>query len=84
MIKLYYKVSCFYITKQPDHFHSFRIGIFDSKERAEKVVETLKEKTGFCDHKDKIKIRKVIRFKIPKLLNNVYWEDGFESYIYDK
>ena len=84
MIKFYYKVSCFYITKQPDHFHSFHIGIFDFRERAEKVVETIKEKPGFCDHQDKIKIRKIIRFSKPKLLNNVYWDEGFKTYTYHK
>ena len=84
MIKRYYKVSCFYITKLPDHFHGFHIGIFDTKERAEKVIETIKEKPGFCDHQDKIKIRKIIRFSPPQLLNNVYWTDGFEAYTYNK
>ena len=84
MIKFYYKASCFYITKQPDHFHEFHIGIFDTKERAENVAETIKEKPGFCDHKDKIKIRKTIRLRKPKLLNNVYWEEGFETYTYHK
>ncbi len=84
MFEFYYKVFCFYITKQPDHFHGFHIGVFDSKERAEKVVETIKEKPGFCDHQDKIKIRKIIRFKKPDLLNNIYWTEGFEACSYDK
>lgn len=84
MLKFYYKVYCFYITKQPDHFRSFYIGLFYSKERAEKVVETIKEKPGFCDHQYKIKIGKVIRFKETKLLNNVYWDEGFITYTYRK
>ena len=33
---------------------------------------------------DKIKIRKIIRFRPPQLLNNVYWTDGFEACTYNK
>lgn len=47
MLGFYYKVSCVYFTKKPDHFHGFRIGIFDTKDRAEAVVATIKEKPGF-------------------------------------
>lgn len=84
MIKFYYKVYCFFITKEPEHCHSFHIGVFDSKAKAEKVVETIKEKSGFCDHQDKIKIRKIIRLRQPKLLNNVYWDEGFKTHTYHK
>ncbi len=83
-MKFYYKVSCFYITKQPDHFHGFHIGIFDTRDKAEEVVVTIKEKPGFCDHQDKIKIRRIIRLKAPRLLNNVYWDEGFKTYTYRK
>lgn len=82
MINIYYQVKCFYITKEPDHFHCFDIGIFDSAEKAQLAVEKVKDKPGFCDHKDKIRIRKRIRFFVPKLLNRIFWEDGFVTYRY--
>lgn len=47
LLKAYYKVKCFYITKEPDHFHGFDIGIFDSIEKAQQIVEKLKDKPGF-------------------------------------
>ena len=81
-MKIYYKVHCFFITKESEHLHSFNIGVFDSKEKAENAVEKIKNKPGFCEHQNKIKIRKTIRFKKPKLINNIYWSDGFESYTY--
>ena len=82
LLKTYYKVKCFYITKEPDHFHGFDIGIFDSIEKAQQIVEKIKDKPGFCEHKEKIKIRKSIKFFTPKLLNKIFWEDGFVSYKY--
>ncbi len=84
MIKVYYKVSCFFITRNPEHCHNFFIGLFDSKEKAKNAIEKIKYKPGFCEHQNKIKIRRVIRFGQPRLLNNLYWEDGFETYTYHK
>ena len=82
MLRTYYKVKCFYITKEPDHFHGFDIGIFDSIEKAQQIVEKVKDKPGFCEHKEKIKICKRIKFFTPKLLNKIFWEEGFVTYRY--
>ena len=82
MLRIYYQVKCFYITKEPVQFHGFDIGIFDSVEKAEQAVERVKDKPGFCDHKDKIKIKKRIKLFTPKLLNKVFWVDGFITYNY--
>ncbi len=84
MIKFYYKVYCFFITKEPEHLHSFHIGVFDSKEKAENAVKNIKNKPGFCEHQNRIRIRRSISFRQPQLLNNVYWEDGFDTYTYHK
>lgn len=82
MLKTYYKVYCFYVTKEPEHFHAFDIGIFDTIEKARQAVEQIEDKPGFCEHKDKIKIKKIVKLFPPKLLNNVYWADGFETVYY--
>ena len=79
-LRVYYKVSCFYITKEPDHIHRFGIGIFDSRDKAENAVCVVSEKPGFCDHKDKLKIKRVLRFTRPRLINKIFWEDGFVTY----
>lgn len=75
-------MKCFYITKEPDYFHIFDIGIFDSFENAQQAVEKVKDKPGFCDYKEKIKICKRIKFSTPKFLNKIFWEDGFVTYKY--
>ena len=77
LLKIYYKVKCFYITKEAEHIHAFDIGIFDSVKNANQAIEKVKDKPGFCEHSDKIKIYKIIKFSKPKLLNKVFWEDGF-------
>ena len=79
-MKVYYKVSCFYITREPDHIHRFGIGIFDSRDKAEYAVRMVIDKPGFCEHRDKIKINRVLRFSSPRLLNKIFWEDGFVTY----
>lgn len=79
-MRIYYKVTCFYITKDPDHNHRFDIGIFDSRDKAEQAVCTVSGKPGFCEHKDKIKIKRVLRFVCPQLINKLFWEDGFVTY----
>lgn len=82
MLKVYYQVKCFFITKKPEYFHSFDIGIFDTMEKAQNAVELVKEKSGFCQHKNDIKIKKRLMLFTPKLINKIFWEDGFISYEY--
>ena len=82
LLKIYYQVKCFYVTKSPEHFHYFDIGVFDSFEKAQQAVNTIESKPGFCEHKEKIKVRKKIRITTPKLLNKIFWEDGFFTYKY--
>lgn len=84
MLKIYYKVDCFYITKKPDHIHAFNIGIFESRERAQQAVEKIQDKPGFCEHKEKIKIKKRVRLTEPRLLNRIFWDEGFITYTYYK
>ena len=79
---IYYRVRCFYITKEPEHFHYFNIGIFDSKQKAEEAIDQIKDKPGFIEHNGKIKIRKIIKLFRPKVLNEVFWADGFVTYRY--
>lgn len=79
---IYYRLTHFFITHQPDHFHSFDIGIYDSKGKAQAALDLLKSKPGFCLRPNAFKIRRVIRIKRPRFLNNTYWTDGFEIYTY--
>ena len=84
MHMIYYRLTHFFITRQPDHFHGFDIGIYDSKEKAQAALELLKTKPGFCLRPNAFRIRKVFRFKRPRLVNNTYWDEGFETYTYTK
>ena len=77
-----YRLTHFFITKQADPFHGFDIGIYDSREKAEAALAQLKDKPGFCLRPNAFRIRKVFRFRRPKLLNNTYWIDGFVTYTY--
>ena len=77
-----YKLTHFFITKEPDHFHGFDIGIYDSKEKAQAAMELLLEKPGFCLRPKAFRIRRVFRLVKPRLLNNSYWVDGFVTYTY--
>lgn len=43
----YYRVTHFFITRKPEHFHGFDIGIYDSIEKAHAAIELLKTKPGF-------------------------------------
>ena len=80
----YYRLTHFFITKKPEHFHAFDIGIYDTKEKALAALEELKAKPGFSLRPKAFHIRKVIRFKRPKLVNRTYWADGFTTYTYNK
>ena len=81
---IYYRLTHFFITRQADHFHYFDIGIYDSKENAQAAMDLLKKKPGFCLHPNAFRIRNVFCFKRPRLLNNTYWIDGFETYTYTR
>ena len=81
---IYYKIIYFFITKKPEHFHYFDIGIFDTKWQALNVVKELKTKEGFCLRPDKFYIIRVVRFRKPKFLNRTHWAEDFFSYPYSK
>ena len=81
---MYYRLTHFFITKQPDHFHSFDIGIYDSKEKAEAALAEVRDKPGFSLRPHAFRIRKVFRIKRPKLINRTHWIDGFETYTYTR
>jgi hypothetical protein len=80
----YYRLTHFFITRQPEHFHCFDIGIYDSKEKAEAAHFKVKDKPGFSLRPHAFRIRKVFRFRKPKLVNQTYWIDGFETYTYTR
>ncbi len=81
---IYYRLTHFFITKQADHLHGFDIGIFDSEEKAKAALASVKDKPGFCLRPNAFRIRKVFRFRKPKLLNQTYWVDGFTTYTYTR
>ena len=60
------------------------IGIYSSLENAEKAVTSLKTKSGFKDTVEGFRIRKVFTLFKPRLLDNTYWVDGFETYYFNR
>lgn len=56
------------------------IGIYSSREKAQEAVERLKTKEGFKDTPEGFKVNKVFRFMKPRLLDNTYWVDGYDTY----
>lgn len=79
---IYYKVIHKY--KLIDHYEIKDIGIFSSLFTAMAAIEDLKNKVGFKDTVYGFKIKKVIRLFKPKLIDHVFWIDGFETYTYVK
>ena len=75
-----WKVSHKY--KLADHFERKDIGIYSSLENAEKAIATLKDKNGFKDTVDGFKITKRVTLFKPRLLDNTYWDEGFDTYTY--
>ena len=75
-----WKVSHQY--KLTDHIERKDIGIYSSLEKAEQAVALLKTKSGFIDTADGFRITKVFRIFVPRLLDNTYWVDGFDTYTY--
>ena len=75
-----WKVSHKY--KLVDHIERKDIGIYSSLENAEKVIASLKDKNGFKDTIDGFKIKKVFTLFKPRLLDNTYWADGFDTYYF--
>ena len=58
------------------------IGIFSTLQNAEAAIEGLKDKKGFIDTPQYFKILKCFRFKTPRLIDRIFWIDGFETYSY--
>ncbi len=56
------------------------IGIFGSEDKALEAVAELREKRGFCSHPDGFVIKKVKKLIKPRLLDRVFWADGFTTY----
>ena len=77
---IYWKVS--HKHKLIDHIERKDIGIYSSKENAEKAIELLKTKNGFKDTVDGFKITKRVTLFKPRLLDNTYWDEGFDTYTY--
>lgn len=65
-----------------DHIECKEIGIYSSKEKAEKAIEQLKTKNGFKDTVDGFKITKRFTLFKPRFLDNTYWDEGFDTYTY--
>ena len=77
-----WKVSHKY--KLIDHIERKDIGIYSSLENAEKAVASLKTKSGFKDTSDGFRITKVFTLFTPRLLDNTYWVDGFDTYYFNR
>lgn len=77
-----WKVSHKY--KLIDHIERKDIGIYSTLEKAENAVALLKTKSGFKDTADGFKIVKTFTFFKPRLLDNTYWIDGFDTYYFRK
>ena len=68
--------------KLSDHTERKHIGTYSSIDNAEKAIELLKTKNGFIDAIDGFRITKVLKLLKPRLLDNTYWIDGFDTYTY--
>ena len=77
---IFWKVSHRY--KLIDHIERKDIGIYSTKENAEKAILALKNKSGFKDTVDGFRITKKFSLFKPRLLDNTYWVDGFDTYTY--
>ncbi|MBE6975035.1 MAG: hypothetical protein E7436_06055 [Ruminococcaceae bacterium] len=77
---IYWKVS--HKHKLIDHIERKDIGIYSSLENAEKAIALLKTKSGFMNTVDGFTIKRVFTIFKPRLLDNTYWVDGFETYTY--
>ena len=75
-----WKVSHKY--KHIGHIERKDIGIYSSLENAEKAIASLKTKSGFIDTVYGFRIVKVFTLFKPRLLDNTYWVDGFDTYTY--
>lgn len=67
-----------------DHIERKDIGIYSSLENVETAVAMLKTQNGFKDTVDGFRISKVFTLFKPRLLDNNYWIDGFDTYMYKK
>ena len=79
---IYWKVSHKY--KLEDHIERKDIGIYSSLENAEKAIASLKDKNGFKDTIDGFRINLVFTLFRPRLLDNTYWLDGFDTYYFNR
>ncbi len=58
-------------TRNEEELDGFKIvGIFSSRDSAEKAIELLKTKPGFCDYPDRFNVG---GYEIDK----IFWGDGF-------
>lgn len=77
-----WKVSHKY--KLIDHIERKDIGIYSSLEKAENAIASLKTKSGFKDTADGFRITKVFVLFKPRLLDNTYWVNGFDTYFFNR
>lgn len=73
-----------HVYKLLGHRERKHIGVFLTEENAQIAIQSLKTKPGFCDHPTGFKIRKCWYFRKPRLLNRIFWVDGFDTYYYKK
>ena len=73
---LYYKLTHGYIFD--DRCERKEIGIFSSKEKANKTIDQLKTKPGFLEYPDGFSIKKCFRLFRPFLSDQIFWSDGFD------
>lgn len=78
----YYKVIHKY--KLENHNEVKEIGVFDSKNKALDAIECVKNKPGFKEYQDCFFVKKVFKIFKPALVNNVYWNEGFDTYYFNR
>lgn len=66
------------------HFEIKEIGLFDSYDKAKEAVDKVKNKPGFIDYQDYFITKRILKLFKPRLLNNVYWVDGFDTYYFHR
>lgn len=79
-MKQYYRVLHVYYLI--DHVEVKDIGLFSTEEKAIQAIEQVKPFPGFSDHPDGFKIKKRMRRRRPKWVDQIYWGEGFDTYTY--
>ena len=78
----YYKVIHKYKLNGKDEIKE--IGVFSSHKKALAAIEIAKNKPGFLDYQECFYINKFFKLFKPTFLNQVFWNDGFNTYYFNR